>query len=766
MARYARGVPAALVVAAVLVSFAASADAAKPLTWSRKRHLSGCEPPHVFYSSQHLPGAKPCCATIEGMCGGGTACPGSGVCPDGTACVAGPVVDRPNIILFVSDDQGACHYGNASECRSTQSGSPLPAPRTPNLDVLAAYGTVFPVAHNTSAWCYPSLASILTGRYQKTFNGQRKVNDAYYTMFPSALRGLVTEPGTVADPYNAGNAIGGYCTILSGKFVGALDEGSFDAVARTGRKLGRNDCVPGAPGEAPSCGADAVTPYSPFTASRASDIFNFLDMLVYRLPGGGPPQYAMQHFFVWYGPRLPHAPLRAPQPVHDYLFGGFGSSALGGVMNLGQWCTGDSCAPVVAAFDESEIGTDRDFYANVWWTDDNIRELRRFLAASTAPHCIGIDGRSRFNLTTQGTCEGSGGTWTGVTPDLERNTIFIYLSDNGWHLPNSKHQLTENGYRTQLLVYDPRTLPTLPSWDPDLVPALPPQISPALAHTNDALPTALGFALGTSGSQACPVGPDGVACDGKDLGGHLATTPGGPAAPEALRHAMCGHQTKRPASPTRNRFMLTRPGSVGRCTRSTNPACTTSAGCGVNEFCVGGFCAPNTGSTSCTSNPQCGAGAVCLGQVCRMAPACIDDSDCTALVGADYVCAGKAETWCRNDPNVACSSNDDCPVCPTIGSSPVPCSRLCEARSLKLYVSPGASAQVQLTDQFLDPNEQKLHSGDGAALVTQMSSISGPYAGAIRRMNCCIDDWWPEIVAESGTTCTAGFSCPADLVCE
>jgi hypothetical protein len=474
----------------------------------------------------------------------------------------------------------------------------------------------------------------------------------------------------------------------------------------------------------------------------------------------------MQHFFVWYAPRIPHAPLRAPQPIGDYLFGGSGTTPLGGVMDLGQWCSGGSCAPVVNAFEDNNIGTDRDYYANIWWTDDNVRELRHFLAAETAPHCIGADGRSRFNVTTQTSCETSGGTWTGIVPDLERNTIFMYLSDNGWHLPNSKHQLTENGYRTQLMVYDPRTLPTLPSWDPELAAPLPPQFNPALAHTNDVLPTALGFALGTSGSQACPVGPDGVACDGKDLGGHLATTPGGPGAPETLRHAMCGHQTKRPAAPTRNRFMLTRPGSVGRCTRSANTACTTSGDCGVNEFCVGGFCAPNVGSTPCASNVQCGAGAVCLGQVCRMAPACIDDADCTALVGAGYVCGGKAEKWCRNAPNVACGSNNDCPACPTFGSSPVPCGRLCEARSLKLYVSPGASAPVQLSDLFLDPDEQKLHSGDQTALVTQMSSMSGPYAGAIRRMNCCIDDWWPEIVAQSGTNCTAGYSCPADLVCE
>src|SRR6185369_1850571 len=161
-----------------------------------------------------------------------------------------------------------------------------------------------------------------------------------------------------------------------------------------------------------------------------------------------------------------------------------------------------------------------------------------------------------------------------------------------------------------------------------------------------------------------------VICDGKDLGAHLVTTPGGPAAPESLRHALCGHHTKRPTSPTRSRFLLTRPGSVGRCTKASNPSCTTSAECGVGSFCVGGFCAPDVGSTACVTNAQCAAGASCLGGKCRMAPACIDDTDCTALAGPGYVCGGKAEKWCRNAPNSVCGANADCPVCPTFGSSP------------------------------------------------------------------------------------------------
>ncbi len=761
--------PRGLVAALVLVlscELIAVAEAKVPIIWSRRRQLSSCEPPQVFYSSRHLQGAKPCCPAIEGVCPGGTACPASGVCPiDGKACAAHAVTDRPNIILFISDDQGYCHYGDSVECRSTQTGTAVPAPRTPSLDVLASQGTVFPIAHNAASWCFPSLATILTGRYQKNFGGQRKVTEAAFTMLPNALRGLNGDVGSLNDPYNAGNKIGGYCTLLAGKFTGALDESAFDGTAKTGgRRLGRTQCIGGAPGQPPLCGTAETTPYQPFATAEVSDVFNFLDMLMYKQPGSVPAQYAMEHFFMWYAPRVPHQPLRSPPPVINYLFGGVG--ALGGIMDLGQYCSGPSCAPVVAAFNEDNFGTVREYFGNIWWADDNVRELRHFLAAETAAHCIGTDGRSRFDVTSQAQCTSGGGTWSTVTPDLERNTIIVYMSDNGWQLPNSKHAFTENGYRTQMIVYDPRTLPTLPSWDPYAQTPGPAQFNAALAHSVDVLPTVIGFALGTSGSQSCPLSPDGRTCDGKDLGGHLVTTPGGPAAPETLRHALCGHHTKRTTSPTRSRYLLTRPGSVGRCTKATNPSCSTSSDCGAGEFCVGGFCATDADGTGCSSNAQCQPGAACLGGKCRMAPACIDDSDCTAL-GAGYVCGGKAEKWCRNAPDLTCSANSDCPVCPTnFGSSPAPCSRLCEARSLKLYVNPGALASLQLSDLFLDPDEKGLGSGDATTLVGSMSNLSGQYGGAMRKLNCCIDDWWPDIVAESGTQCTTGFSCPADMSCD
>src|SRR5690242_20651472 len=150
MAPCARGLVAALVLVLSCELLVTAADAKIPVVWSRKRHLANCEPPNVFYSSKHVAGRIPCCTAAEGMCAGGQACPPSGVCASDTkTCAPGAVTDRPNIILFISDDQGYCHYGNAEECRSVQTGTPVPAPKTPSLDVLAGYGTVFPIAHNT-----------------------------------------------------------------------------------------------------------------------------------------------------------------------------------------------------------------------------------------------------------------------------------------------------------------------------------------------------------------------------------------------------------------------------------------------------------------------------------------------------------------------------------------------------------------------------------------------------------------------------------------
>jgi hypothetical protein len=66
-------------------------------------------------------------------------------------------------------------------------------------------------------------------------------------------------------------------------------------------------------------------------------------------------------------------------------------------------------------------------------------------------------------------------------------------------------------------------------------------------------------------------------------------------------------------------------------------------------------------------------------------------------------------------------------------------------------------------DLFTDPDERGRRSGDDP-LVTDMSSPSGTYRADVRRLSCCVDDWWPE-GASGGTACTKGHACPADFVC-
>jgi hypothetical protein len=125
------------------------------------------------------------------------------------SCVPGPIATRPNVILLIADDQGECHWGTVGECRSTQTGTPIPPPSTPNLDLLSGYGTVFPIAHNTASWCFPSLDSMLTGRYARSYGGGSHIADRLTTI-PKALRSLGGTGNAPADPYHAGNVVGGY----------------------------------------------------------------------------------------------------------------------------------------------------------------------------------------------------------------------------------------------------------------------------------------------------------------------------------------------------------------------------------------------------------------------------------------------------------------------------------------------------------------------------------------------------------------------------
>jgi arylsulfatase B len=77
-----------------------------------------------------------------------------------TALAANPAPQgRPNILFIVADDLG---YGELG----SYDGKEIP---TPNLDRLAAEGLRFTQGYVTAAFCAPSRAALLTGRYQTRF---------------------------------------------------------------------------------------------------------------------------------------------------------------------------------------------------------------------------------------------------------------------------------------------------------------------------------------------------------------------------------------------------------------------------------------------------------------------------------------------------------------------------------------------------------------------------------------------------------------------
>jgi len=91
--------------------------------------------------------------------------------------------DRPNFVFILTDDQSYGYMG----C----TGNPIV--QTPNLDGLAADGTLFTNAHITSAICTPSRASILLSQFERkhgiNFNSGTSMSpEAWQKSYPMVMR--------------------------------------------------------------------------------------------------------------------------------------------------------------------------------------------------------------------------------------------------------------------------------------------------------------------------------------------------------------------------------------------------------------------------------------------------------------------------------------------------------------------------------------------------------------------------------------------------
>ncbi|MCC7515905.1 MAG: sulfatase-like hydrolase/transferase [Pseudomonadales bacterium] len=165
---------------------------------------------------------------------------------------------RPNIVLVIADDVSYNNFGFMGNA----------AARTPTLDQLAQQGTVFSTAYVPTAFCRPSLATLLTGQWPH----QHRVY---------ANSGVIAlPPGTVTLATRLQQQ--GYATFSGGKFwEDEPDLRGFDAFDNRKEGFARND---------------------------QDRLWQFLDQYAGRQP-----------LFIWWAPMLPHRPHNPPQAFLDAI---------------------------------------------------------------------------------------------------------------------------------------------------------------------------------------------------------------------------------------------------------------------------------------------------------------------------------------------------------------------------------------------------------------------------------------------------------------
>ena len=122
--------------------------------------------------------------------------------------------DKPNIVFFLVDDQRYDFLGCTGH----------PMIQTPNIDKLAENGTLFENAFVTTATCWVSRASILTGMYMRTHR----------------FTGGQIKPQYIATSYPMGLKKAGYQTAYFGKTHFRLDKKQQKVMFDEFKQVGRN----------------------------------------------------------------------------------------------------------------------------------------------------------------------------------------------------------------------------------------------------------------------------------------------------------------------------------------------------------------------------------------------------------------------------------------------------------------------------------------------------------------------------------------------
>ncbi len=174
----------------------------------------------------------------------------------------------PHIVLIVGDDLSYGDYGFMGSAVA----------HTPNLDRLAAEGTVFREAFTTSSLCRPSLLSLLTGLdpLQYTWRLQQLEAGGQRVSADTAMRAVATLPRLLAER--------GYASFQAGKYfegdptAAGFSAGMVSTESSEGHGLLREGLDP---------------------------VLRFLD------------ERGEEPFFLWFAPLLPHLPHDAPKRFYQ-----------------------------------------------------------------------------------------------------------------------------------------------------------------------------------------------------------------------------------------------------------------------------------------------------------------------------------------------------------------------------------------------------------------------------------------------------------------
>ena len=206
---------------------------------------------------------------------------------DRMTALGGPVArnteSKPNVVLIISDDQGADDYGFMGH----------PHVQTPHLDRLAKESLLFTRGFVPTSVCCPSLATIITGLYphqhkitandpplpdiaNKKINGARGSTAELTSKWNAMLDEVPTLPRLLARH--------GYLSFQTGKWwQGDFSRGGFTHGMTEGSRHGDKGLTIGREGMQP--------------------IFDFI----------AESRKQEKPFFVWYAPFMPHSPHTPPE---------------------------------------------------------------------------------------------------------------------------------------------------------------------------------------------------------------------------------------------------------------------------------------------------------------------------------------------------------------------------------------------------------------------------------------------------------------------